>query len=62
MTVDSFEKVSNNTTNASSEYVNQDGKVVSLTHNERRLMHDYQLVQYDLTAGKQYLLKERFMQ
>jgi phosphoglycerol transferase MdoB-like AlkP superfamily enzyme len=35
MTVDSFEKVSNNTANASSEYVNQDGKVVSLTHNCR---------------------------
>lgn len=61
MTVDSFEKVSNNTTNAGSEYVGQNGKVVSLTLKQRRLMHDYQLLQYDLTAGKHYLLKGSFM-
>lgn len=53
-----------NSFNAAPEFVNQQGKVVSfdkLTTQQQQLWHDYQLVQYDLTAGHQYLLKTNMM-
>ena len=33
----------------------------NLTANQKELLHDYQLIQYDLTAGKQYLKNTDFM-
>lgn len=42
-------------------FVNQHGKHVALNHKQKRLFHDYQLVQYDLTAGHHYLLKNSFL-
>ncbi|MFD1672138.1 LTA synthase family protein [Agrilactobacillus yilanensis] len=62
MTLDSFNSAKNNTVNASSEYVSETGKVVSkLTKKQQTLMDDYQLLQYDITAGEQYALKNNFM-
>lgn len=49
-----------NSFNSAPEYVNQQGKVVSyksFTKEQKQLWHDYQLVQYDITAGHHYLLK-----
>ena len=42
-------------------FVNQHGKQVSLNHHQQQLLHDYQLVQYDLTAGHQYLFRDSFL-
>lgn len=42
-------------------FVNQHGKAVKLTKKQKRLLHDYQLVQYDLTAGHHYLQKAAFL-
>lgn len=42
-------------------FVNQHGRQVNLNHRQQRLLHDYQLVQYDLTAGHQYLFKDSFL-
>lgn len=42
-------------------FVNQHGKQVRLNRHQQRLFHDYQLVQYDLTAGHGYLLKDSFL-
>ncbi|WP_295746811.1 LTA synthase family protein [uncultured Limosilactobacillus sp.] len=42
-------------------FVNAKGKQVSLTHRQQQLLHDYQLVQYDLTAGHQYLFNNTFL-
>lgn len=53
-----------NSFNSAPEYVNQHGKIVSAkTFNKRqkRLWHDYQLVQYDITAGHHYLLHTKMM-
>lgn len=56
----STQKDGTNNYNSAPEFINQQGKVVpydSLTKKQKQLWHDYQLVQYDLTAGHQYLLK-----
>lgn len=53
-----------NTYNSTAQFINQQGKVVAkakLTKKQRQLWHDYQLVQYDLTTGLQYLLKNGMM-
>lgn len=53
-----------NTYNSTAQFINQQGKVVAkakLTKKQRQLWHDYQLVQYDLTTGHQYLLKNGMM-
>lgn len=53
-----------NSYNASTQFINQKGKVVAkskLTKKQQQLWHDYQLVQYDLTTGHQYLLKNGMM-
>lgn len=42
-------------------FVNQRSQQVNLTKKQRRLLHDYKLVQYDLTAGHQYLFKQSFL-
>lgn len=45
-------------------WVDQTGKRVdqqNLTAQQKRLYHDYRLIQYDLTAGKQYVLKTHFI-
>ncbi|KRL04482.1 LTA synthase family protein [Liquorilactobacillus oeni] len=41
-------------------FVSQENKIISkksLTPKQRKLLHDYLLIQYDLTAGKQYAAK-----
>lgn len=43
------------------DFVNQRGQHVKLNKKQRQLFHDYQLVQYDLTAGHHYLQKDRFL-
>ena len=43
------------------DFVNARGKHVKLTPQQKKLFHDYQLVQYDLTAGHHYLLKDSFL-
>lgn len=53
-----------NSFNSAPEYINQQGKVVpysSLSKQQKKLWHDYQLVQYDITAGHHYLLKTNMM-
>ncbi|WP_162258988.1 LTA synthase family protein [Limosilactobacillus ingluviei] len=45
---------------ADPQFVSRQGKIISqkqFTKRQRQLFHDYQLIQYDLTAGKQYLFK-----
>lgn len=44
-------------------FVNNDGKTVKyrdLSKKQKELYDDLKLVQYDLTAGKQYLFKTNF--
>lgn len=44
-----------------SQFINQNGKFVSQKHwtkKQKQLWHDYKLVQYDVTAGKQYLIRD----
>lgn len=43
------------------DFVNQRGQHVKLNKKQRQLFHDYQLVQYDLTAGHHYLQKDSFL-
>ena len=46
------------------QFVTRQGKIISQKHftkKQKQLYHDYQLIQYDLTAGKQYLVKDRKM-
>lgn len=43
------------------DFVNARGEHVKLTSKQKKLFHDYQLVQYDLTAGHHYLLKDSFL-
>ena len=46
--------------NSSSEFISHNGKVVkksSLTKKQKQIFHDYQLIQYDVTAGKHYTSK-----
>ncbi|WP_162257106.1 LTA synthase family protein [Limosilactobacillus secaliphilus] len=42
-------------------FVNAEGKQTKLTKAQKHLLHDYQLVQYDLTAGHHYLQKAAFL-
>ncbi|MGO5519477.1 LTA synthase family protein [Bifidobacterium thermophilum] len=45
-------------------YLDADGNRIqpkNLTTQQKELLHDYQLIQYDLTAGKQYLKDTSFM-
>lgn len=47
--------------NSKGQFVDQHGKVVTQKHwtrQQKQLWHDYQLVQYDVTAGKQYLVRD----
>lgn len=47
-----------NTYNASSQFVTQSGQVVkegSLSKKQKQILHDYRLVQYDVTAGNHYV-------
>ncbi|MBB1062616.1 LTA synthase family protein [Limosilactobacillus fastidiosus] len=47
-----------NSYNNSTQFVNQDGKLVSenqLSKKQKQLLYDYRLVQYDVTAGKHYV-------
>lgn len=46
---------------AGTDFVNANGKHVKLTPKQKKLFHDYQLVQYDLTSGHHYLLKDSFL-
>ncbi|WP_102281900.1 LTA synthase family protein [[Lactobacillus] timonensis] len=47
--------------NSKGQFIDQRGKVVTQKHwtrQQKQLWHDYQLVQYDVTAGKQYLVRD----
>lgn len=46
---------------AGTDFIDAQGKHVKLTKQQRKLFHDYRLVQYDLTAGHHYLLKTSFL-
>jgi phosphoglycerol transferase MdoB-like AlkP superfamily enzyme len=61
MSLDSMGTNTNNTVNSSSEFVNESGKVVKLNKKQRQLLADYKLIQYDLTAGKNYAINASFM-
>lgn len=57
-----FDGAGNNTANGSSIMVSQHEQTVSkLSKKQKVLLHDYKLVQYDLTAGKGYLANSTFM-
>lgn len=43
------------------EFINEHGKQVSLTRKQKALLHDYRLVQYDLTDGHGYLHQAKFL-
>nr|WP_321315565.1 LTA synthase family protein [uncultured Ligilactobacillus sp.] len=52
--------VLNDDENSEPVMVNQDGKIITnsdLTAKQKELWHDYKLIQYDLTVGKQYSVK-----
>jgi phosphoglycerol transferase MdoB-like AlkP superfamily enzyme len=59
------ENIQSNTTNSTSsktesDFISVQGKLVkesSLNKQQKELLHDYRLVQYDITAGKHYTLK-----
>lgn len=52
----------NNTAHQSGiSFVNQRGQHTKLNAKQRKLFDDYRLVQYDLTAGHHYLLKDSFL-
>lgn len=52
----------NNTAHQSGiAFVNQRGQHTKLNAKQRKLFNDYRLVQYDLTAGHHYLLKDSFL-
>lgn len=62
MSLNPFDGASNNTANGSSIMVDDNQHLVSkLTKKQTQLLHDYQLVQYDLTTGKGYLAQRGFM-
>ena len=45
-------------------YLDADGNRIlmkNLIDRQKKLLHDYRLIQYDLTAGKQYLKNTSFM-
>ncbi len=47
--------------NGRTQFVDEHGKFVSPKHwtkKQKQLWHDYKLVQYDVTAGKQYLVRD----
>ena len=53
-----------NNSTASLQFTNSKGQVVKYSHltkKQKRLWQDYKLVQYDLTAGKQYLYQLHMM-
>nr|WP_306309875.1 sulfatase-like hydrolase/transferase [Limosilactobacillus kribbianus] len=55
-----FNQSSSDQTVDRNEFVNQRGKVVkkkNFTKSQKQLWHDYQLLQYDITAGHHYILK-----
>ena len=57
LTLDITENTINNY-NTNMQLLTQDGEAVAknnLTKEQRQLLEDYKLVQYDLTAGEQYL-------
>ena len=44
-------------------YLDSTGNIInssSLSKKQQELLHDYKLVQYDMTAGKNYLSAEKF--
>lgn len=59
------ENIQSNTTNSTSsktesDFISMQGKLIkksSLSKQQKELLHDYRLVQYDITAGKHYTLK-----
>lgn len=56
LTIDT-NKSTTNSYNTSSELVNQRGKIVKESHlskKQKQILHDYRLIQYDVTAGKHY--------
>lgn len=49
-----------NAYNSNSRFITQKGKILKenqLTKKQKELLHDYRLVQYDVTAGKHYVVK-----
>ncbi|KRL52590.1 hypothetical protein FD35_GL001865 [Furfurilactobacillus rossiae DSM 15814] len=53
-----------NTLNSGTQFINDRGHVVNsqkLSIKQRRLLHDYRIIQYDIVAGHQYSLADRFM-
>lgn len=49
-----------NAYNSNSRFITQHGKILQekqLSKRQRQLLHDYRLVQYDVTAGKHYVVK-----
>ena len=61
----SLDSTTNNTNsyNSATQFT-ANGKIVperSLTPKQKELYHDFKLVQYDITSGKQYLLHDNFM-
>ena len=56
LTIDTNESTTNSY-NTSSELVNQNGKIVKKSHlskKQKQILHDYRLIQYDVTAGNHY--------
>lgn len=54
------EQSSTNSYNTNAQFINQHGKIVNSRHfnkQQKQLWHDYQLVQYDVTAGHHYLIR-----
>lgn len=54
---------SGNSDATSLNFVNGSGKVISdckLTRAQKKLLHDYRLIQYDITSGNQYSLEDHF--
>ncbi|WP_161002979.1 LTA synthase family protein [Furfurilactobacillus milii] len=55
---------STNTDNAAGQFTGSNGHIIptsQLTHRQRILLHDFELIQYDITAGKHYVRNQNFM-
>ena len=58
--VDTQGTVTKDSSQTKPQFTTKQGKIISqkqFTKRQQQLFHDYQLIQYDLTAGKQYLFK-----
>lgn len=56
-----FQATQDSSANTNTQFVSRNGKLIKysqMTKKQKRIYHDYQLVQYDITAGHHYLVDD----